>query len=416
MKNSLLLLIIFCLNISLSLAQTQETPPPEYIKTIQFKGASTDNQLPIIRLGDPITIEFDALNGNEEDFYYKIKYYNRDWTPSVLIQTEYMDGLDNQRIREYENSFNTYQIFSHYKLTIPNDQTKGLKVSGNYMLFIYNSDNELMFSQKFMIYENLADVGIVLKRARDLSNIQEKQRVEILVVSNRIQFNNPTQTVNAVIIQNNNLNTAITDVKPQYVLGNQLVYKYDSETSFWGGNEYFFFENKDIRGANNNIQFVDLQDLYHNYLFTNSIRANQIYTYNPDINGNYVINNMDASDPSIEADYVWVHFSLAADENIKNKDIYVYGTFNNFTIEESTRLTYDAAKNIFKGSLLLKQGFYNYKYVAVDSNGTINENLISGNFWQTENSYKVLVYYRDLGARYDRIVGANEGTSVNISD
>ncbi|AUS06016.1 DUF5103 domain-containing protein [Pseudotamlana carrageenivorans] len=416
MKINLLLLTIFGLNLSFSYAQTQETPPPEYIKTIQFKGSTAENQLPIIPLGDPITIEFDALNGDEDDFYYKIKYYNRDWTPSVLIQTEYMDGFDNQRIREYENSFNTYQIFSHYRLTIPNDQTRGLKISGNYMLFIYNGDNELMFSQKFMIYEKLADVGIVLKRARDISNIEEKQRVELTVASNRIQFNNPTQTVNAVIIQNNNLKTAITDVKPQYVLGNQLVYKYDSETSFWAGNEYLFFENKDVRGANNNIQFIDLQDLYHNYLFTNQSRANQPYTYYPDINGNYVINNIDASDPSIEADYVWVHFSLLADENLKNKDIHVYGTFNNYAIEDLTRMTYDASKNIFTGSILLKQGFYNYKYVAVDSNGSIDENLISGNFWQTENNYKVLVYYRDLGARYDRIIGVNEGTSINISN
>ena len=127
-----------------------------------------------------------------------------------------MDGFDNQRIRNYQNSFNTYQIYSHYKLTIPNDQTRRLKVSGNYLLSIYNSNDELVFSRKFMIYEDLTAVGVSIKRSRDVKYIEEKQRVEIIVSSNNMQLNNPTQTVKALIVQNNNLNTAISNLKPQY--------------------------------------------------------------------------------------------------------------------------------------------------------------------------------------------------------
>jgi hypothetical protein len=67
--------------------------------------------------------------------------------------------------------------------------------------------------------------------------------------------------------------------------------------------------------------------------------------------------------------------------------------------------------------MLLKQGFYNYKYVVVDGDtGLIDEGAISGNFYETENNYKVLVYYRDLGARFDRIIGLGEANSVNISN
>ena len=54
--------------------------------------------------------------------------------------------------------------------------------------------------------------------------------------------------------------------------------------------------------------------------------------------------------------------------------------------------------------------------MIVDAKGQLNEGAISGNFYQTENDYKVLVYYRDLGARYDRLIGLGEGTSVNISN
>jgi hypothetical protein len=397
-------------------SQVNEVNPPNFIKTINFKSNTPETQLPILKLGESVILEFDALNGDEDDYYYKIEHYNYDWTPSVLMKSEFMDGFDNQRIRNYQNSFNTYQIYSHYQLIIPNDQTRRLKVSGNYLLSVYTSSDELVFSRKFMIYEDLTAVGVSIKRSRDVKYIEEKQRVEIIVSSNNMQINNPTQTVKALIVQNNNLNTAISNLKPQYTLGNQLIYKYDSETSFLGGNEYLFFENKDVRAANTGIRAIDLQELYHNYLFTNLERASKPYTYNPDINGNYVITILDAENPNIEADYVWMHFSLVPTETFKNKNVHLYGNFNNYVIDESTKLNYNETLNVLMNTMLLKQGFYNYKYVVVNNNGTLDEGAISGNFYQTENNYKVIIYYRDLGARYDKIIGVGEGSSVNISN
>jgi hypothetical protein len=269
------LLFIFSLISSISFGQVNEVNPPDYIKTIHFKGNTNESQLPVLKLGDYMNLEFDALNGNEEDYYYTINHYNFDWTPSVLVKSEYLDGIDNQRIRNYENSFNTYQIYSHYKLTIPNEQTKRLKLSGNYMINIFNSDFELVFSRKFMIYESMSTIGVVIKRTRDIANIEYKQRVEITIAPNSIQLNNPKRNVKILVVQNNNLKTAISNLIPQYTIGNQLIYKYDAESSFWGGNEYLFFENKDIRAANTGIQYIDLEDLYHNYLFANYSRANR---------------------------------------------------------------------------------------------------------------------------------------------
>ena len=416
MRNISYILSFFVLMIQTINGQVAEVNPPDFIKTINFKGDTNESQLPVLKLGDYVDLEFDALNGDEDDYYYTIDYYNFDWTPSVLVKSEYLDGIDNQRIRTYENSFNTYQIYSHYKLTIPNEQTKQLKISGNYMINVFNEDNELVFSRKFMIYESLSSIGVNLKRSRDIAFIESKQRVEIALVPNGIQLINPKVNVKIIVVQNNNLNTAITNLKPQYTIGSQLIYKYDDEASFWGGNEYLYFENKDVRGANSGIQRIDLEDLYHNYLFTNYSRANKPYTYNPDINGNYIINNMDAEDPNIEADYVWIHFSLLSNNALEGKNIHVYGNFNNYAIDNSNKMIYDAYGKVFKCSLLLKQGFYNYKYVVIENNNQLNEGAVSGNFYQTENNYKVIAYYRDLGKRYDRIIGFGEGSSVNISN
>lgn len=410
-------LILFFLIVPFTLiSQAEEVSPPDFIKTITFKSNTTQGQLPVLKLGEPLILEFDALNANEEDFYYIIEHFDFDWTPSILAKAEYLRGLDNQRILEYYNSFNTYQVYSHYKLQIPNIQTRGLLKSGNYMISIYDEYDELMFSRKFMVYEDLVNVGVRVKRSRDVRVIDEKQSVDLTISTNSINFNNPLETIKTVIIQNNNLNTSISDLKPQYTLGNELIYRYDTESAFWGGNEFLWFENKDVRTSNVGVQFIDLKDIYQSYLYTNAPRAGRPYTYNPDLNGVFQVTAADRLDTDIEADYTMVHFSLAQDELI-GKDIHVYGNFNAFAIEPLTRMEYNAENGKYETSFRLKQGFYNYKYVVVDSEtGELNEGAISGDYWQTENNYKVLVYYRDLGARFDRLIGYGEATSVDISN
>nr|WP_321245738.1 DUF5103 domain-containing protein [uncultured Psychroserpens sp.] len=398
-------------------SQTEEINPPDYIKTVTFKSrTSSQGQLPIIRLGEAFHLEFDVLTTDEPDFYYTIEHYNYDWTQSNLVKMEYMKGFDNYRIVNYQNSFNAYQLYSHYDLQIPNEQTRGLTKSGNYIISIYNEDEEVVFTRKFMIYKEQLGVGVSVKRLRDVQYIESKQSVDIVINSGGLVLNNPKQTIKTLIIQNNNLNTAIKDIKPQYTIGKELIYRYTNETAFWASNEYRFFETKDVRGANVGVQFIDLKDIYESYLFIDGPRDKRPYTYNPDINGNFLITALDTENTDIEADYTNVHFALQYPQLTDGSAIYVYGNFNNYALSEENKLTFDKTERSYQTSIKLKQGFYNYKYVVVDAKGNLDEGRISGDFWQTENNYKVLVYYRDLGARFDQLIGFGEASSVDISN
>ncbi|MDR6301275.1 type IX secretion system plug protein [Mesonia maritima] len=398
-------------------AQVYETTPPEYIRTIEFQGESEFSGTPIIQLGSPITIEFDDLVGDEADYYYTIEHYNFDWTPSNLSKNEYMDGFDDLRILNYQNSFNTLQIYSHYRLTIPNRNTRGLKVSGNYMLRIFNENDELVFSRKFMVYEDIAIVRAQVKRSRDLKFIDTKQVINFSVDgTDNLVFRNPDKNLKTLLIKNNNLSNSIYDLKPQYSLGNEFIYRYDQPAAFWGGNEYLNFDNKDVRSATMNIRSIQLIDIYNTYLYTDGVRAFEPYTYNPDINGHFVVRTLQGEDPDIEAEYTWVHFGLQNFQDLNGGELHIYGNFNNFTLDESTKLTYNSKKEIYETKRLFKQGFYNYKYVLLQKDGTIDEGFISGNFDETENQYTVLVYYRDIGGRYDRIIGVGSANSRNISN
>ena len=409
--------ICFLLITFSGIAQALETTPPDYIRTVQCQGNSQFSGTPIIALGETLSISFDDLIGDEADYYYTIEHYDFNWQPSNLAKNEYMEGFDNMRILNYQNSFNTLQIYSHYTLNIPNRNTRRLKVSGNYMLKIFNDDKELVFSRKFMVYEDIALVKAEIKRSRNLKFIDTKQVVYFSVDgSDQIIFRNPDQNLKTLIIQNNNLQTSIYNLKPQYSLGNELVYRYDQEAAFWGGNEYLEFDNKDVRAATMNIRSIELKDIYNTYLFTNKNRSYDPYTYDPDINGQFRVNTIQGEDPTIEAEYTWVHFSLANYEKLKGGEIHIYGNFNNFNLDESTKLTYNSKRDVFEGKRLFKQGFYNYKYVLLMPNGSIDEGFNSGNFDETENQYTILAYYREVGGRYDRIVGVGSANSRNISN
>ncbi|PVW17040.1 type IX secretion system plug protein [Marixanthomonas spongiae] len=416
MFQKLIFFLFFIYGTNIAFSQLAEIPAPNYIKTIQFKGTTAQSELPVIRLGERLQLSFDALNGKEEDFYYTITHHNFDWTESDLAKSEYLDGFDDVRIETYKNSLNTLQIFSHYTLSIPNRETRGVTKSGNYLLTILDSDNNPVFSRKFMVIENIASVSVAIKRSRDLKYIEEKQTVQFTINSPNLLLINPKQTVHTLVMQNSNLKTAITDLKPQYTLGSELIYKYDEKASFWGGNEFLAFDNKDVRAAGNSISRIGVSDVYDNYLFTDIARYDRPYTYNPDINGNFVVRNINANDPDIEAEYVRLHFNLQYFDDIGDKEIHLYGNFNNWTIDGSTYMKYDPQSDTYRNSRLFKQGFYNYKYVVVNRDGSIEPGAVSGNFWQTENDYTVLVYFRDLGARYDRIIGMGRGNSTNISN
>ncbi|MAP54304.1 DUF5103 domain-containing protein [Altibacter sp.] len=416
MLQKFVVLTLLVLHAFPSFSQAEEKVAPPYISTIQFSGTTSQSQLPIIRLGERLQLSFDALNGQEEDFYYTITHHNFDWTPSDLSKGEYLDGFDEVRIETYENSLNTLQIFSHYTLTIPNRETRRIEKSGNYLLSIYNDDNELIFSRKFMVIENIVGVGVEIKRSRDLNFIEEKQVVQFTVNSPSLLLINPKQTVNTLVLQNSNLKSAITNLKPQYTIGTELIYRYDQEAAFWGGNEFLSFDNKEVRSATFGVRRVSLSDVYENFLYTDAARKDRPYTYNPDINGNFVVRNVDAQNQNIEAEYVRMHFNLQFFEDIGDKEIHLYGNFNNWTIDGTTYMEYDPASDTYRNSRLFKQGYYDYKYVVVDRDGSVDGGAISGDFWQTENEYTVLVYYRDLGARFDRIIGMGTASSINITN
>jgi Domain of unknown function (DUF5103) len=394
----------------------KEVVPPFHIKTVSFV-QNRQNAIPIFRLGDGFEFQFDDLFGNEANYYYQITHCDYDWKKSDLAMAEYLQGFDDIRIQQYTNSFNTLQLYSHYSLAFPNRNTNFL-VSGNYMLKIVNEDKEVVFSRKFMLFEDLVQVPMQIKRARNVKDIEYKQNLDFAIRSKDITFQNPLRNIRVLLFQNGQINDAISNIKPMYTVGNDLIYKYDKETQFWAGNEFMNLDTKNVRSANNTVARIDSKGgVYNSYLYTHNARGKNPYTFFPDVNGNYIIRNIDAEQNEVEADYTWVFFSLSAPAYYGKNDIYINGMFNNYSFSDEDKMVYNKDNGLYEKAIMIKQGFTNYQYIIADKTGNIDhENAVDGNYYQTENNYFALVYYRANNQRYDRIIGKGTATSNDITN
>ena len=378
------------------------------IKTIQLRTNQENNYSSIVPLGTVLELSFDDLDADSKDYQYKIEHMTHDWQKSRLLSSQFIDGFDQNTIIDVTNSFNTFQNYTHYKVNIPNINTVITK-SGNYLLSVLDYDDEVIFTRKFVLYENLSIIGVSVNRSRNTKTVNKQQTVEFTVNHPKVRINNPGQEVNVVLIKNENWNETINNLRPTFFKPNQLQYTYTNKTNFWGDNEYLNFDSKSIRNRSLNTVKIVSKEVFHHYLYPYKYNPNVSYRYNPDINGQFVIRSLEASDTNTEADYAMMHFTLLAEEPFLEKEVYIYGAFNNFEIEEENKLTYDYNDNTYKGNILLKQGFYNYTYVTVDQNKKINSGEINGTFFQTENQYTVLFYHKPFGTLYDRVIGVGNG-------
>lgn len=378
------------------------------IKSIQLRPFQENNFSSIVPLGTVLELSFDDLEADNKDYQYKIEHMTHDWKSSQLSSSQYINGFDQNTIINTTNSFNTLQNYTHYSVNIPNINTDITK-SGNYLLSVLNEADDIVFTRRFVLYESATTVGVTVARSRNTKTLNSQQTVEFSINHPQIKINSANQEINVVVLKNNNWDEKISNLQPTFFKQNQLMYTYTNATNFWGGNEYFNFDSKFLRNTSLNIIKIQKKEVFHHYLYPFTHSPFRKYNYNPDINGQFVIRSLEAQDSKNEADYAMMHFSILVAAPFIDKEVYVYGAFNNFKIVEENKLQYDPEQSAYLGSILLKQGFYNYAYATVDREGYIDREEVNGTFYETENEYSVIVYYKPFGSFYDRVIGVGSG-------
>ncbi len=382
----------------------------ENIKTLQIGVAGQDFYLPIIDMNgsDVLNISFDEMSHESHSYSYKVIHCNADWTPSNLSTTEYIQGFTTANITDYTPSINTTYLYTHYQFSLPNEDMT-FKISGNYTVIIYedNQPDKPIAQACFSIVEPRVSISGLIRGNTDTELNRRLQQVDFDVNLNGYSVRDASSEIKVLIRQNDRQDNQVFDVKPTYFSGSKLSYINNKALIFEGGNEYHRFDISSVYAASEGVENIRYNRTHYDaFLTPNKIQTGNSYVYEPDVNGKYIVNLQNSDYDDIDADYLIVHFSLAAKSPFFDGQLYLGGEFNHNIMDNISRLKYDVESATYYQDILLKQGGYNYQYWFVPKGGTkASTERVDGSYWQTKNEYTIYVYHRPWGERYDKLVG-----------
>ena len=195
------------------------------------------------------------------------------------------------------------------------------------------------------------------------------------------------------------------NTRPSFISQNGLQWQHQMELIFDGGNEYRKFEILDPSHPTFGIEHVSWDGMnYHAQPYVSEPRMN--YLYDQDADGAFYIRNSDNIENDIASDYVWVNYRLKAPQLLSGR-IVIDG---HWTTEkpETYLMDYDEEQGLYTASILQKLGYYSYQYLWQKDDGTRLPLPSEGNFFETENRYQIMVYFKGTGERTWRLTSYSQ--------
>lgn len=364
---------------------------------------------PVISLGsaDRIVVSFDEIADERSYLRYSLVHCDAAWRPSGLVESEFLDGFNQGEVEEYRYSDATTVNYIHYSIVLPNEKMR-FTISGNYLLRVYeeNDPDETLLQARFSVSENAVKILGEATSRTDIDYNGSHQQLNFMVDVDREPIHNMYTDLKIVVTQNGREDNRKMLTAPQRVSGTAAYYEHLRELIYPAGNEYRRFETVSVTYPGMNVAEIVYSDpFYHMRLYDDVPRAGLPFVYDVTQNGRFKIREYNSVDSDVAADYVVVHFKLDMPP-MTGYDIFIEGDLTNRRFSPESRMHYDYTDNSYKASMLLKQGAYNYQYLAVPSGLTQGATApVEGDFYPTVNEYLIEVYYREPGTRYDRLLG-----------
>jgi hypothetical protein len=240
-------------------------------------------------------------------------------------------------------------------------------------------------------------VGLNVTTNTDVDHNQSHQQLSMTVNYNNLRVNNVDEEICTVVMQNWREDHARHNIRPNFTNAQGLTWDHNRALIFDAGNEYHKFEVLDVSHTTMGLDRIEWNgNNYEAWPFTATVRKN--YLTDVSAQGAFVVRNSDNREVDYTCDYVWINYELAAPYQ---GDIYIDGQWTTDSEREHYRMTYDAQTASYKARIMQKQGYYSYQFTDADGNIPPSE----GSFFQTENRYQALIYYKGTGARTWRLVG-----------
>lgn len=359
----------------------------------------------IMRLNsqDVLAVSFDELSHDYHRYIYRLEHCEADWTTSEgIFESDWLTGFNSNTIDSYEHSTNTIIPYTHYQLQLPNERCS-LKLSGNYRLHVIDEDDESeVLVAEFMVTEQNMRLSMSATANTDVDTHQSHQQVSMSLNYANMPVTNPDEQIYAVVMQNAQERSIRRGVKPNITTLNGLEWSHNRQLIFDAGNEYHKFEVLDVSHPTMGIDRITWDgDNYQAYPYVDLPRPN--YLYDEDANGSFCIRNSDYREADTTGEYVWVNYRLRSDAGQR---VYISGRWTT-EAPETYLMTYNPADGLYTASILQKQGYYSYQYLCGNNQLLPSE----GSYYQTENQYQALIYYKGTSDRTWRLITFG-GTSL----
>jgi hypothetical protein len=265
-----------------------------------------------------------------------------------------------------------------------------------------------------MVFEPILSIKGKVKQASLISDRDYRQEIGFEVITNNFPLINIYNNLHVTILQNSRWDNALQNIQPKMMVGEKLDYHFDNVIVFNGGNEFRAFDTKSLTYNTEYVSKIDYTyEGYQVFLKPGEKRTFMIYKTEEDINGRMKIKTEDKDQTETQAEYVQVYFFLNHNVPMIDADFYILGQLTDWQFSEMNRMVYNFQKKGYEKTMLLKQGYYNYQYVLKYHGQTSgDETFVEGNHRETENDYTVLIYYREPGKYYDRLIGVEHLNSL----
>jgi hypothetical protein len=419
MKKYLLPLFVLIFINAISQTQPDLTYFPS-IKSIKLFQQNNQESLPIINLNssDLLELHFDDLDGYVKTFYYTYQLCNADWSEADINQFDYIKGFTQNRIFQSRPSSITLSKYVHYQAILPEKNCIPTK-SGNYLLKVYlNGDlDQVAFTKRMYVVNSIAAVGMQILQPFDNTIYKTHQKIQFSINTSQLNIYNPTQQLKVALLQNQRWDNAITNIQPSFMRENAFEYNGEQDCVFPAGKEYRWLDLRSFRFESDRIARKDeSKNPIDVYVKPDATRVGQRYLFFKDLNGWYDIVTTDLVNNWWQTGYANVHFTYVPENNqaYTSEDVYILGEFTGNDVGKDNKMEYNAEKGIYEKTLLLKQGYYAYTYVTKDSKvkkAKTSSELTDGDYWETENTYSLFVYYRSFSGRHDELIGFSTANS-----
>ena len=414
MKVSVLLFVLVCVcaHSQENIKWNQQLNSKDFCSSdniLSGKLFKSGNQIadPVIHLNseETVTLMFDELlldHRSEGDYYYTVVHCNADWMEETLVMNEYMTGFSQNDFTSIKHSKNTMIAYKTFTVVLPNPDMQ-LKISGNYLIEVFDRSSAIhkpVLVKGFSVVESL--VPITTSLSPTLIPPCDQQ-LDIKAYHNALKITDVHQNLKIRIEQNSTKVPGHKDPVATFIYPEYVDYSHTTLTRFPGRNEFRAF---DTRSLLYNGQGVDNRYLNDKTFVVNLVCDTERSSYSSvnDINGKYMVASEYSIDHDIQSDYVEVVFSFTPKSLLTGR-LFLFGEFTNWSVSERYEMTFNSVDNMYQCKTMLKQGFYNYQYVVVQHDDTIDMTATEGCFFDTENIYNIYLYYYSPENRSDRLVG-----------